>query len=626
MPLTSAKDTHEHFRVLRGWLRSYKPAELWNEDGSLKPEVTEFMPQGDLRLGANPNANGGLIREDLELPDIHDYEIPVAEKGHGYGTTEASRVFGNYTADVLKLNLTKFRVFGPDETASNRLQAAYKLTDKQWDAGFNADPENDSYLSTTGGVIEQLSEHQCEGLLEGFLLTGRHGVWSSYESFIHVVDSMINQHAKWLEATVRHIPWRKPIASLNILLSSHVWRQDHNGFSHQDPGFVDLLLNKNFHNDHVVQIYYPADANMLLCVGEEAYKSTNKINAIFAGKQPAPTFQSIDEARLELQKGAATWDWAGNVKDGEQPDIVLACCGDVPTLEMLAASDALQDLGIKVRFVNVVKLLSIQDHEENDASLTDEEFTKLFGEDVTNETDRAGRLGSRLNMIFQDPYASLNPRWRVADILAEPLRVQHAELGEAEIRRRVEEALELVRLPKEALKKYPHQFSGGQRQRISIARVLSGAPEFVICDEPTSALDVSVQAQVLNLMKEMQQRSAMTYLFISHSLAVVHHMSDRVGVMYLGRLVELADKAALFDNPLHPYTRMLLDAIPHIRGSRAARTPVAGEVPSPLAPPPGCAFHPRCPRACGRCRTEVPLLRAVKTASGLRFAACHLVE
>ncbi|MDD6565255.1 MAG: phosphoketolase family protein, partial [Parafannyhessea umbonata] len=180
VPLTSAKDTHEHFRVLRGWLRSYKPAELWNEDGSLKPEVTEFMPQGDLRLGANPNANGGLIREDLELPDIHDYEIPVAEKGHGYGTTEASRVFGNYTADVLKLNLTKFRVFGPDETASNRLQAAYKLTDKQWDAGFNADPENDSYLSTTGGVIEQLSEHQCEGLLEGFLLTGRHGVWSSY--------------------------------------------------------------------------------------------------------------------------------------------------------------------------------------------------------------------------------------------------------------------------------------------------------------------------------------------------------------------------------------------------------------------------------------------------------------
>ena len=382
VPLTSAKDTHEHFRVLRGWLRSYKPAELWNEDGSLKPEVTEFMPQGDLRLGANPNANGGLIREDLELPDIHDYEIPVAEKGHGYGTTEASRVFGNYTADVLKLNLTKFRVFGPDETASNRLQAAYKLTDKQWDAGFNADPENDSYLSTTGGVIEQLSEHQCEGLLEGFLLTGRHGVWSSYESFIHVVDSMINQHAKWLEATVRHIPWRKPIASLNILLSSHVWRQDHNGFSHQDPGFVDLLLNKNFHNDHVVQIYYPADANMLLCVGEEAYKSTNKINAIFAGKQPAPTFQSIDEAQLELQKGAATWDWAGNVKDGERPDIVLACCGDVPTLEMLAASDALQDLGIKVRFVNVVKLLAIQDHEENDASLTDEEFTKLFGEDV----------------------------------------------------------------------------------------------------------------------------------------------------------------------------------------------------------------------------------------------------
>lgn len=249
---------------------------------------------------------------------------------------------------------------------------------------------------------------------------------------------------------------------------------------------------------------------------------------------------------------------------------------------------------------------------------------KLFGEDVTHEENRAGRLGSRLNMIFQDPYASLNPRWRVEDIVAEPLRVQHADLGETEIRRRVEEALELVRLPQEALRKYPHQFSGGQRQRISIARVLSGEPEFVICDEPTSALDVSVQAQVLNLMKEMQQRSAMTYLFISHSLAVVHHMSDRVGVMYLGRLVELADKASLFADPLHPYTRMLLDAIPHIRGPRTARTPVAGEVPSPLAPPPGCAFHPRCPHACDRCRTEVPLLRAVKTADGMRFVACHL--
>lgn len=382
VPLVSAKDTHEHFRVLRSWLRSYKPEELWNEDGSLRPEVTEFMPEGELRLGANPNANGGLVREELELPDIHDYEIPVAEKGHGFGTTEASRVFGDYTRDVMKLNLTKFRVFGPDETASNRLQAAYSLTDKQWDAGFNADPENDVHMSSVGSVIEQLSEHQCEGLLEGFLLTGRHGVWSSYESFIHVVDSMVNQHAKWLEATVRHIPWRAPIASLNILLTSHVWRQDHNGFSHQDPGFVDVLLNKNFHNDHVVEAYYPADANMLLAVGEEAYKSTNKINAIFAGKQPSPTFQTIDEAKAELAEGVAEWEWAGNVKKGEKADIVLACCGDVPTLELLAASDALQDMGLKVKFVNVVKLLSIQNAGENDAAISDERFSELFGTDV----------------------------------------------------------------------------------------------------------------------------------------------------------------------------------------------------------------------------------------------------
>ena len=382
VPLVSAKDTHEHFRVLRGWLRSYKPEELWDENGKLRPEVTEFMPEGDLRLGANPNANGGIQRTDLELPDIHDYEIDVKGHGHGYGMTEASRVFGQYTADVMKLNFTNFRVFGPDETASNRLQAAYRLTDKQWNAGFNGDEENDSFLSSSGSVIEQLSEHQCEGLLEGFLLTGRHGVWSTYESFVHVVDSMVNQHAKWLEATVRHIPWRKPIASLNILLTSHVWRQDHNGFSHQDPGFVDLLLNKNFHNDHVVEIYYPADANMLLAVGEEAYKSTNKINAIFAGKQPAPTFQTVDDAKKELAEGVAEWTWAGNCASGEKPDIVLATCGDVPTLEMLAASDALQDMGLKVKFVNVVKLLAIQNADENDAAISDARFTKLFGKDV----------------------------------------------------------------------------------------------------------------------------------------------------------------------------------------------------------------------------------------------------
>jgi peptide/nickel transport system ATP-binding protein len=248
----------------------------------------------------------------------------------------------------------------------------------------------------------------------------------------------------------------------------------------------------------------------------------------------------------------------------------------------------------------------------------------LFGEDVSSGK-RSRALTRRLNMIFQDPYASLNPRWRIGDIVAEPLRVQHAELGEAEIARRVTEALDLVGLPADAVSKYPHQFSGGQRQRISIARVLSGAPELVICDEPTSALDVSVQAQVLNLMKELQQRRDMTYLFISHNLAVVHHMADRIGVMYLGRIVEIAEKKALFAEPLHPYTRMLLDAIPRIgEKGRAHRTPVAGEVPSPLDPPSGCTFHPRCPRACERCSKEAPLMRAVKTPEGLRFVACHM--
>jgi xylulose-5-phosphate/fructose-6-phosphate phosphoketolase len=383
VPLASAKDTHEHFRVLRSWLRSYKPTELWDEKGTLRPEVTEFMPKGDLRLGANPNANGGLRREELKLPNIKDYELPVEERGHGFGTTEATRVFGAYTRDVMKYNLTQFRIFGPDETASNRLQAAYTLTDKQWNAGFNADPENDVHMGPVGQVIEQLSEHQCEGLLEGFVLTGRHGVWSSYESFIHVVDSMVNQHCKWLESTVRHIPWRAPISGLNILLTSHVWRQDHNGFSHQDPGFVDLLLNKCFNNDHVVNIYYPCDANMLLVTAEEAYKSTNCVNAIFAGKQPAPTFLSIDEARKEFASGVGEWEWASNVKAGETPDVVIAACGDVPTLEALAATDALEDLGLKIRFVNVVKLLAIQNASENDQAISDEDFKGYFGPEGT---------------------------------------------------------------------------------------------------------------------------------------------------------------------------------------------------------------------------------------------------
>ena len=378
VPLASAKDTHEHFRVLRGWLRSYAPEGLFDEKGAIRPEVTSFMPTGELRLGANPNANGGVVRRELNLPDIHAHEVPVAERGHGWGSTEAARVFGAYTADVLDANPDDFRIFGPDETASNRLQDAYKYTKKQWEGGHYADADNDELLAPEGKVVEQLSEHQCEGFLEGYVLTGRHGVWSSYESFVHVVDSMVNQHCKWLEATVREIPWRKPIAGLNILLSSHVWRQDHNGFSHQDPGFVDLLLNKA-NETHIVNAYYPCDANMALAVAERAYQSTNCVNAIFCGKQPAPTFLTVDEAKAELAEGVAEWKWASTADSLADADLVVATCGDVPTLEALAALDMLKAQGVKAAFVNVVDLLKIQNASENDLAISDVRFAELFG-------------------------------------------------------------------------------------------------------------------------------------------------------------------------------------------------------------------------------------------------------
>ena len=378
VPLASARDTYEHFQVLRSWLQSYAPEELFGENGAIRPEVTAFMPAGDLRIGANPNANGGKLLRTLSLPNIHAHEVPVAEKGHGWGATEAARVFGAYTADVMELN-DDFRIFGPDETASNRLQDAYRVTKKQWEGGSYGDAENDELLAPSGRVIEQLSEHQCEGFLEGYVLTGRNGVWSSYESFVHVVDSMVNQHCKWLEATKREIPWRAPIAGLNILLSSHVWRQDHNGFSHQDPGFIDLLVNKA-NDTHVVNAYYPCDANMALAVAERAYTSTDCVNAIFCGKQPAPTFLTVDEARSELDEGLAVWEWACTTDSLDQADLVVATCGDVPTLEALAAVDMLRELGIKIWFVNVVDLLKIQNICENDRAVSDERFAELFGD------------------------------------------------------------------------------------------------------------------------------------------------------------------------------------------------------------------------------------------------------
>ena len=323
VPLASARDTEAHFEVLKNWLESYKPEELFDANGAVKDDVLAFMPKGELRIGANPNANGGVIRNDLKLPNLEDYEVKeVAEYG-----------------------------------------------------------EVDEHMHVSGQVVEQLSEHQMEGFLEAYLLTGRHGIWSSYESFVHVIDSMLNQHAKWLEATVREIPWRKPIASMNLLVSSHVWRQDHNGFSHQDPGVTSVLLNKCFHNDHVIGIYFATDANMLLAIAEKCYKSTNKINAIIAGKQPAATWLTLDEARAELEKGAAAWDWASTAKNNDEAEVVLAAAGDVPTQEIMAASDKLKELGVKFKVVNVADLLSLQSAKENDEALTDEEFADIFTAD-----------------------------------------------------------------------------------------------------------------------------------------------------------------------------------------------------------------------------------------------------
>ena len=381
VPLASARDTEAHFEVLKNWLESYKPEELFDENGAVKPEVTAFMPTGELRIGANPNANGGVIREELNLPALEDYEVKeVAEYGHGWGQLEATRRLGVYTRDIIKNNPDSFRIFGPDETASNRLQAAYDVTNKQWDAGYLSS-QVDEHMAVTGQVTEQLSEHQMEGFLEAYLLTGRHGIWSSYESFVHVIDSMLNQHAKWLEATVREIPWRKPISSMNLLVSSHVWRQDHNGFSHQDPGVTSVLLNKCFNNDHVIGIYFPVDSNMLLAVAEKCYKSTNMINAIIAGKQPAATWLTLDEARAELEKGAAEWEWASTAKSNDEAQIVLASAGDVPAQEIMAAADKLNELGIKFKVVNVVDLVKLQSTKENDQAISDADFADLFTED-----------------------------------------------------------------------------------------------------------------------------------------------------------------------------------------------------------------------------------------------------
>jgi xylulose-5-phosphate/fructose-6-phosphate phosphoketolase len=362
----------EQLRMLEDWMRSYRPEELFDLRGKLMPELAELAPKGNRRMGSNPYANGGLLLKDLLMPDFRKYAVPVTKPGAE--TAESTRVLGSFLRDVMELNreMRNFRVFGPDETASNRLDALFQVTDKAW-----MEPllPTDEHLSPDGRVMEVLSEHMCQGWLEGYLLTGRHGFFSCYEGFIHIVDSMFNQHAKWLEATHK-IPWRRPISSLNYLLTSHVWRQDHNGFSHQDPGFIDFVMNKKA---NLVRVYLPPDANCLLSVADHCLRSRNYVNVIVAGKQPELQWLGLDAAIEHCTNGIGIWSWA-STDQGNEPDVVMACAGDVPTLETLAAVDLLRQHfpDIKTRVVNVVDLMTLQSPSEHPHGLPDSEFDSIF--------------------------------------------------------------------------------------------------------------------------------------------------------------------------------------------------------------------------------------------------------
>ncbi len=370
VPVTAARNDPEHLRLLEAWLRSYRPEELFDERGVLVPELRALAPQGPRRMGANPHANGGLVLRDLHLPDFRDYAVEVSEPGKH--SSEATRVLGAFLRDVIAANPDNFRIVGPDETASNRLGAVFEATAKTWVAETLP---VDQDLAPDGRVMEMLSEHQCQGWLEGYLLTGRHGIFNCYEAFIHIVDSMFNQHAKWLKVT-RGIPWRRPLPSLNYLLSSHVWRQDHNGFSHQDPGFIDHVANKRA---EIIRVYLPPDANCLLSVADHCLRSRHYVNVIVAGKQPALDYLSMDEAIIHCTRGVGIWEWASNDEEGE-PDVVLACCGDIPTLEALAATALLREHlpDLRVRVVNVVDLMRLQPATEHPHGLSDQEFDSLF--------------------------------------------------------------------------------------------------------------------------------------------------------------------------------------------------------------------------------------------------------
>jgi xylulose-5-phosphate/fructose-6-phosphate phosphoketolase len=370
VPLAGLADNPEHLRALEQWMRSYQPEELFDADGALRPELAALAPEGDRRMGANPHANGGLLLRDLELPDFRDYAVDVPAPART--SSEAARVLGAFLRDVTRANAERFRIFGPDETASNRLGAVFEATDRQWLAQRL---DSDDHLAPRGAVMEVLSEHMCQGWLEGYVLTGRHGLFNCYEAFIHIVDSMFNQHAKWLKVT-RGIPWRRPIASLNYLLSSHVWRQDHNGLSHQDPGFIDHVVNKKA---EIVRVYLPPDANCLLEVADHCLRSRHYVNVIVAGKQPALNYLTMDEAIAHCTRGIGIWEWA-STDTGAEPDVVLACAGDIPTLETLAAAAMLRDRfpDLKVRVVNVVDLMRLQPETEHPHGLSDAQFNAIF--------------------------------------------------------------------------------------------------------------------------------------------------------------------------------------------------------------------------------------------------------
>jgi xylulose-5-phosphate/fructose-6-phosphate phosphoketolase len=373
VPLANLAQHPEHLEQLESWMRAYRPQELFDEDGALNEEIASLAPAGERRMSANPNANGGLLLRDLDLPDFRSYAVDVPEPGRSVG--EATRVLGTWLRDVVRHNPSNFRLMGPDETSSNRLGSVFEATNRAWDA--ETEP-GDDHLAPDGRVMEVLSEHLCQGWLEGYLLTGRHGLFNCYEAFIHIVDSMFNQHAKWLKVT-RGIPWRRPIASLNYLLSSHVWRQDHNGFSHQDPGFIDHVVNKKA---TVIRVYLPPDTNCLLSVADHCLRSRDYVNVIVAGKQPALQYLAMDEAIAHCTRGIGIWEWASN-DDGHEPDVVLACAGDVPTLEVIAAAALLREHlpDLKVRVVNVVDLMRLEPSTEHPHGMSDAEFDAVFTAD-----------------------------------------------------------------------------------------------------------------------------------------------------------------------------------------------------------------------------------------------------